>query len=164
MNEKKRVYLASPWFSEVQSAEERDLARIIRECGLDLHSPREDVVVSPGASALERITAFNSNIMGLHNVDLVIVNTRDKDMGSIFEAGYAYALHWNYEVLRAAGMVDERIQIVYYAYGLSGKFNLMLAQSGCAVLTSPDDLRDWLTIYARDPNALVDRAYGGLVE
>jgi nucleoside 2-deoxyribosyltransferase len=71
-------------------------------------------------------------------------------MGSIWEAGYFYALNK---------------PIVYFCAGLppNAKFNLMLAASGVAVCTSIEDLRDYLT-QCREAGKLLHRTYGGLIE
>ena len=60
-----------------------------------------------------------------------MVNTRDKDIGTIWEAGYAYSFNK---------------PIVYFCAGLSegAKFNLMLARSGIKVCTSFEQLEDYL--------------------
>ena len=59
------------------------------------------------------------------------MNTRDKDIGTIWEAGYAHA---------------NEIPIVYFCQGLpeGAKFNLMLARSGVKVCTSFEQLDDYL--------------------
>ena len=63
--------------------------------------------------------------------DFLIVNTRDKDIGTIWEAGYAYA---------------KNVPIVYFCQGLpeGAKFNLMLARSGIKVCTTFEQLEDYL--------------------
>ena len=61
----------------------------------------------------------------------MVVNTRDKDIGTIWEAGYAFA---------------NNVPIVYFCAGLpeGAKFNLMLARSGIKVCTSFSQLEDYL--------------------
>ena len=60
---------------------------------------------------------FSGNLHHIETADFLIVNTRDKDIGTIWEAGYAYA---------------NEVPIVYFCAGLpeGAKFNLMLARSG----------------------------------
>ena len=64
-------------------------------------------------------------------IAIVPINTRDKDIGTIWEAGYAYAL-------------DK--PIIYFCAGLpeGAKFNLMLARSGIKVCTSFEQLENYL--------------------
>ena len=63
--------------------------------------------------------------------NFLLVNTRDKDIGTIWEAGFAFA---------------HQKPIVYFCAGLpeGAKFNLMLARSGIKVCTSFEDLEDYL--------------------
>ena len=67
----------------------------------------------------------------MEECDWMICNTRNKDMGSIFEAGYFHKLGK---------------PIIYFCSGLppGAQFNLMLASSGLAVWTNLDDLRGYL--------------------
>ena len=61
----------------------------------------------------------------------MLVNTRDKDIGTIWEAGYAFAF---------------KKPIIYFCAGLpeGAKFNLMLARSGIKVCTSFEQLEEYL--------------------
>jgi len=56
--------------------------------------------------------------------DIVIASTEGKDMGTLFECGYAFA---------------KNKPVVYYAPNIH-KFNLMLAKSARAVALTPDSL------------------------
>ena len=89
--------------------------------------------------------------------DWMICNTRNKDMGTIFEAGYFHSLGK---------------PIVYFCAGLpeGAKFNLMLAASGVAVCTSIEDLREYLEVCSeredsgRAHDVFYERRYGGKIE
>ena len=74
---------------------------------------------------------FEGNLHHIETADFLLVNTRDKDIGTIWEAGYAYAV---------------KKPIVYFCAGLpeGAKFNLMLARSGVKVCTSFDQLEEYL--------------------
>ena len=74
---------------------------------------------------------FSCNLHHIETSDFLLVNTRDKDIGTIWEAGYAYAF---------------KKPIIYFCAGLpeGAKFNLMLARSGVKVCTSFDQLEDYL--------------------
>ena len=74
---------------------------------------------------------FDGNLHHIKTADFLIVNTRDKDIGTIWEAGYAYA---------------NEVPIVYFCQGLpvGAKFNLMLARSRVKVCTSFEQLEDYL--------------------
>ena len=94
--------------------------------------------------------------MGLHwagGVIVLVAVTDHKDIGTIFECGVAYLA---------------TTPIIYYAETLGNKpFNLMLAESGVAIVRSPEEL---LTLIVQlrskdDLRKLADGAhYGGPVE
>ena len=133
----KTCYIASGWFNEDQARDLENIKRICTTLNIKFFSPKDECVVKPNANAEERKKTFDDNLNAIKNADYVIVNTRDKDMGTIFEAGYAHAINK---------------PIIYFCDGLKGKFNLMLAQSGSAVATSCDDLVFFLINIGRDIN------------
>ena len=128
----KKIYLASGWFNPVQAEELTQLEKICddREW-IDLASPRRIFVCPPGAPKSVQDETFSGNLHHIKTADFLIVNTRDKDIGTIWEAGYAYA---------------NDVPIVYFCQGLpaGAKFNLMLARSGVKVCTSYDQLEEYL--------------------
>ena len=81
----------------------------------------------------------------------MLCNTRNKDMGSIFEAGYFHKL-------------DK--PIVYFCAGLpaGAQFNLMLAASGEAVCTSLTDLEEYLQYCGNEGRRVLPRRYQGKIE
>ena len=128
----KKVYLASGWFNPTQAAE---LTRLEEICDsrswIDLASPRRIFVCPPDAPKETQDATFDGNLHHINTANFLIVNTRDKDIGTIWEAGFAYA---------------SAVPIVYFCAGLpeGAKFNLMLARSGRKVCTSFEDLEDYL--------------------
>ena len=80
----------------------------------------------------------------------MIVNTRDKDIGTIWEAGFAYA---------------NNVPIIYFCQGLppGAKFNLMLARSGVKVCTSYEELENYLD-RCYDVEALLNEPYSDAIE
>ena len=128
----KRVYLAAGWFNPTQAEE---LTRLESICDsrswIDLASPRRIFVCPPDAPKDVQNATFQGNLDHIETADFLIVNTRDKDIGTIWEAGYAYA---------------KSVPIVYFCQGLpaGAKFNLMLARSGVKVCTSFEMLEDYL--------------------
>ena len=85
----------------------------------------------PDAPKETQDETFDGNLHHIQTADFLIVNTRDKDIGTIWEAGYAHA---------------KNVPIVYFCAGLpsGAKFNLMLARSGVKVCTSFYELEDYL--------------------
>jgi len=122
-----KVYLASGWFNETQEKELTQLESIFdqRKDSFDLASPRRIFVCKPDDTKEIQENVFSGNLHHIETSDFVLVNTRDKDIGTIWEAGYAYA---------------HKKPIVYFCGGLpkGAKFNLMLARSGIKVCTSFD--------------------------
>ena len=129
----KKIYLASGWFNPVQAEELTNLENIFdsRSDYFELASPRRIFVCPPNAPKEVQDETFSGNLHHIETADFLLVNTRDKDIGTIWEAGYAYAF---------------KKPIVYFCAGLpeGAKFNLMLARSGIKVCTSFDQLEDYL--------------------
>ena len=148
---KKKIYLASGWFNPTQAEE---LTRLEEICDsrewIDLASPRRIFVCPPNAPKETQDATFDGNLHHINTADFLIVNTRDKDIGTIWEAGFAFA---------------HRKPIVYFCAGLppGAQFNLMLAASGIAVCTSVGQLKSYL----RDcipSNRLLELRYKGAIE
>tara|TARA_S200000501_G_scaffold91487_1_gene84829 strand:- start:4741 stop:5190 length:450 start_codon:yes stop_codon:yes gene_type:complete len=129
----KKIYLASGWFNPTQAEELSILENIFdaRAEHFDLASPRRIFVCPPGAPKEVQDETFSGNLHHIETADFLLVNTRDKDIGTIWEAGYAYSFNK---------------PIVYFCAGLpeGAKFNLMLARSGIKVCTSFEQLEDYL--------------------
>lgn len=129
---KSKVYLASGWFNPAAAEELTTLENIFdsREW-IDLASPRRIFVCPPDAPKETQDATFVGNLQHIVSSDFLLVNTRDKDIGTIWEAGFAFA---------------HKKPIVYFCAGLpeNAKFNLMLARSGVKVCTSFEELEDYL--------------------
>ena len=128
-----KVYLASGWFNPVQAEELTKLENIFdtRSEFFELASPRRIFVCPPNAPKEVQDETFYGNLRHIQQSDFLLVNTRDKDIGTIWEAGYAHAY---------------AKPIVYFCAGLpeGAKFNLMLARSGVKVCTSFSQLEEYL--------------------
>ncbi len=129
----KKIYLASGWFNSVQAEELTNLESIFdsRSDHFELASPRRIFVCPPNAPNEVQDETFSGNLHHIETADFLLVNTRDKDIGTIWEAGYAYAF---------------KKPIIYFCAGLpeGAKFNLMLARSGIKVCTSFSQLEEYL--------------------
>ena len=129
----KSIYLASGWFNPTQAEELTRLENIFDERNnfFELASPRRIFVCPPNAPQEVQNETFYGNLRHIQQSDFLLVNTRDKDIGTIWEAGYAHAYGK---------------PIVYFCAGLpeGAKFNLMLAKSGIKVCTSFEELEDYL--------------------
>lgn len=124
--EKNKVYFASPFFNEEQIEREERCKTKLRDLGFNVWSPKENIIVTDNFSSEARTKAFQDNVRNIDNADIVFAVTDGKDVGTIWEAGYAYA--------------KNKI-IVYYCETLgNNKFNLMLAESGNIILLSFDEM------------------------
>ena len=113
-------YLASPFFRPDQVERESRIKHWLRGLGYNVFSPKEASFLKGDASLDEQEATFDGNCEAIKNSTAVFAITDTKDMGTIWEAGYAFG-------------IDK--PIIYYAETLGNNpFNLMLAQSGCAVL------------------------------
>jgi nucleoside deoxyribosyltransferase len=149
---KKKVYLAAGWFNPVQ-AEELDRLELIfdsRQEWIDLSSPRRIFVCPPDAPKETQDATFVGNLQHIAAADFLLVNTRDKDIGTIWESGFAFA---------------HQKPIIYFCAGLpkGAKFNLMLARSGVKVCTSFEDLEDYLD-RCHDAGELLFEPYSSAIE
>ena len=127
------VYFASPFFNEEQVEREERLKKALRATGMNVWSPKENCYLPPSATQSERDQVYSANIAHIELCDVVFAVTDGKDMGTIWEAGYA------------AGIGKP---IIYYCETLgTGQFNLMLAQSGNEVITEFEDLENKIKVY-----------------
>lgn len=148
-----KVYFASPWFRPDQAEREDRVKSKLRELGFNVWSPKDNCVCSPIAGEDMRKKVFSDNVNNIADADIIFAITDSKDMGTIWEAGYACGMNRTR---------DKKITVVYYCetLGPDGQFNLMLAQSGDIVITDFNDLNmlPWLIESGEG------RGYVGIVE
>lgn len=119
-------YLASPFFKDSQIQREEIVKTILREHGYKVYSPKENGVLTPDATDEVRTKIFKENCEAIQKSRRILAITDEKDIGTIWEAGYAYGIGK---------------EIVYYAETLGNNpFNVMLGKSGIGIFTNYDDL------------------------
>lgn len=119
-------YFASPFFNPEQVEREERMIAHLRKLGFIVFSPREACHLDAKASQQSREDVFKANCDAINSSKAVFAVTDGKDMGTIWESGYAYGIGK---------------PIIYFAETLGdNKFNLMLAQSGNDVYTSQDEV------------------------
>jgi len=145
-----KCYIASGWFSPEWMEELENIKSTLDRYSLAYFSPKDENLCDPDSDVGFQDQVFDGNIKGLAECDWMICNTRNKDMGSIFEAGYFHSL-------------DK--PIVHFCAGLppGAQFNLMLAASGVTVCTSLEDLDNYLDVCTREGTVLT-RRYEGKIE
>ena len=115
-----RVYIAGGWFTPEQEKAQMDIVLAVEGAGIENFNPKVDSKPKRGWDSV-----YKTNLLEIQKADIVIASTVGKDMGTLFECGYA----------TAAGT-----PVVYYAPGLDGDFNLMLAKSARRVCTTVKEL------------------------
>lgn len=132
-------YLSSGWFkdktpgSEDVNAQERTRLTVysaLAKHRINIFSPKDEAVVGePDAPLGKKI--LDANVAAIDYATFCVVNTEGKDMGTLFEAGYAYA---------------RGVPIIYYWEHAdpAAKFNLMLAFSGVIVCSNEKELNAFL--------------------
>lgn len=119
-------YFASPFFRPDQIEREERLKAHLRGLGYSVFSPKESCHLQPDATQDSQEKVFNDNVTAIRKSAAVFAVTDGKDMGTIWEAGYAFGIGK---------------PIIYYAETLGENlFNLMLARSGRAVCKSQEDV------------------------
>lgn len=112
-------YLASPFFNEEQIKRENEVKNLLRANGYEVYAPMEHGVVGSLADHGTVKATFDSNVQAINESRKVIAITDGKDMGTIWEAGYAYGINK---------------PVVYVALTLGDKpFNIMLSESGIGI-------------------------------
>ena len=119
-------YLASPFFKDSQIQREEAVKNALRYVGYTVYSPRENGILTPDATDEVRTKIFKENCEAIQKSHRILAITDEKDIGTIWEAGYAYGIGK---------------EVVYYAETLGNNpFNVMLGKSGIGIFTKCNDL------------------------
>ena len=129
-------YFASPFFNDEQVEREERMIKHLRDLGFTVFSPKEACHLEAHASMDLREDVFKTNLEAIQRSKAVFAVTDGKDIGTIWEAGYAYGINK---------------PVIYFAETLgNNKFNLMLAQSGVDVYLKQEEVTY---------NSLIDSLY-----
>ena len=120
-----KVYIAAPFFNEQQAKTVEQIKLLLADLGIDYFSPKDECMFVKGETKPEDI--LRMNVEAILDCNCMIAVTEGKDMGTLFECGYAYA---------------NKIDTIYFWENNDPKlkFNLMLSASGYAVARTYDDL------------------------
>lgn len=114
---KNKIYLAAPFFNPDQAEKVDQVERLVRILGHDLFSPRLESSFEQGD---DPSPVLKKNCNGIMYSDYIIAITDDKDVGTMWECGFAFA-------------VGKPILYLWLGWTLEKKFNIMLAASGSVV-------------------------------
>lgn len=88
-----RVYLAAPFFSDLELRWVEFICEQLEQEGLQVFSPSRDAgIINEYTSREERKEIFLRDIIEIENCDIVVALTDNDDQGTLWEIGYAYAL------------------------------------------------------------------------
>lgn len=132
-----KIYIAAPFFDSNQLSDLEVIKVTCKKVGLEFYSPKDESLCPPNADLNKQQEVFISNIEAIKECDLIISNTRDKDCGTLFETGFAYAY---------------KKPIIYFCQSLKSNFNLMLSRSAIAVATNQQQLETHLKGFLKDKN------------
>lgn len=110
-----KLYFAGGWFNPEQEEEHTRIYNLIKD-KFDVFNPKLAGIVSTSDTVDRMTNILFGNLNALDECQAVVAITDRKDIGTIWETGYAYAM---------------RKPIIYYCETLGDKpFNLMLARTG----------------------------------
>lgn len=114
-----KVYIASPLFNDEQIARIIDVETLLAVNHIDYFSPRNAQYDSEdeGLNIHNAKMIFNNNVMEVSHCDTLIAILDDKDTGTAWEIGMAYAL-------------SKRIILVQFDKDRVSKTNIMLSNCG----------------------------------
>lgn len=146
----KKIYFASPFFNEEQIEREERLKSKLRELGFEVFSPKEASHLKKDSTLNDQEETFEMNLKNIDNCDILFGVTDGKDMGTIWECGYANGLN---------RIRNNKIIIVYYCETLgNNQFNLMLARSANVVITNYKEMDNFIELLKEG------NEYEGLIE
>lgn len=126
--EKIKIYISAGWFDNFQNEALTFIENLLFEQkNFEIYSPRKEIKLNGIEDEETQELVFRENLKNIENSDLVISSTVGKDMGTLFEDGYAYAK--NIPIIYT--FFDERFDNI--------KFNLMLARSGISCYINKKD-------------------------
>lgn len=129
--EKKKIYLASPFFDAVELERVEKVKEILEEKGLNVFSPKDHQSPELEFGSREwRKATFNNDVKHIDWCDVVVAiicKGNYDDSGTAWELGYAYATNKPVVLVNITGET----------------INLMIADSLHALITSYEELKEY---------------------
>jgi nucleoside deoxyribosyltransferase len=127
----KKAYIAAPWFTPEQYERVEALKTTLLKNSTLYFSPKDENLFGDGKATASEV--LDGNLMAIEACDFIIVITDEKDVGTMWEAGFAYA-------------IDKPIVYMWLYRKPGQKFNLMLAASG-AVAYNHNELIEHIAFF-----------------
>lgn len=126
-----KIYLASPFFDEVEVKRMETIRDILREKGLEVFVPKEhqNTELEFGSKEWRKAT-FKGDIEAIDTADVVVaINCKGNydDAGTMFEIGYSFAKEIPVILVNTTGET----------------INLMIADSLHALITTEEELKEY---------------------
>lgn len=113
--EKPSFYIAAPFFNPTQNLILDHVKDSFDKVKIEYFSPKDECLYEPGKTTPQEV--LDMNVEAIDKASHMLVVTNGKDVGTMFEAGYAYA-------------TGKSIIYLWVGGDSSQKFNLMLGASG----------------------------------
>ena len=145
-----KFYIAAPFFNKTQIEKVEVVKEMLLAKGFTFFSPKDDCLFE-NDKGMDSEAIFTTNIDEIDKCDGIIIITDDRDVGTMFEAGYAYG-----------SGVYNRIY-AWIDHDKDANFNLMLAHSADAVALGYKEL-DLLLTKAKEIGYVYSNHYLGKME
>ena len=126
-----KFYIAAPFFNKAQTERVEVIKEMLTAKGFNYFSPKDGCLFE-NDKGMDSESIFRTNIIEIDNCNGIIIITDGRDVGSMFEAGYAY------------GANKSNIIYVWIDYEPKTNFNLMLSHSGDAIALGYEELHSIL--------------------
>lgn len=145
-----KVYLAGGWFDKFQIEALDYLEKFLySQDKFEVFAPRQEVKLE-GIEATDKMKeVFEINCKHIEEADLVIASTVSKDMGTIWECGYA------------AKCGKPLIYTLFDKRFPDAIFNLMLAKSGIATFIDKKDFEKFVALISKENVNSISKDYEG---
>lgn len=121
---KKKVYLASPLFTELEKENVRKTASLLRSQGIDVYVPMEHIIPNSRYMPNNQWAGlvFSEDVKAINDCDLVICLYYGlmSDSGTAWECGYAYAKGIPVELVTVGEPAECSLMVVQGALNRDG--------------------------------------------
>lgn len=117
----RKVYIAAPWFTPKQAERLEGIKKLLTNYKIPFYSPKDECLFT-NVTEMDPFKVLQTNCDAIVESEFILAITDEKDVGTMWECGYAYAM-------------GVPILYVWLTKEDGQKFNLMLAASGAVAHT-----------------------------